>query len=316
VWSRERDFLQLVTHFKNVFEICKTRECDSMELRACLLLLGLNLFCTFTAERHQWSLISLTDANSLRIWSRSKILPPAISFCSDGPLFLNGAAVLLEGSDIDFFRLDLTYRRVDCDAPNMGTDFHIIGVPTSTNSIMRIRVNISDILTRNPVTVAASFNYAISGTKTKDKLLVLRQSDEYFTRALEYLYDTVPEESLPSSKEELNQMATRILDLSSDMIPGVEASRKAFKTAVNEAYRVYGEIYLTVGDNGDVATSFTDKASPWIHTTQNVLDITDIRSVNYILGNNKADIILAEHVWEHLRSELYSLDQNVPITNC
>ena len=269
------------------------------------MLLGWRLLCTFSVERdHQWSLLSVTEDHSLRIWTRTNNLPDAISFCKGDPINLDGVIVSPEGSKTELFKLDVTPRSVVCDAQNMPAGIHIVFIPDRFGNALRIRVNTSVILTRNPLKIAASFNYAISGTATRDKPLVLRQFEDDFARAVQYVYETLPEDYLSSSKEEVDEMAKYILDLSNGMLPGIETRRSAFRTAVNEAYRVYGEVYLTVGDNGDVSTSFTNKASPWIHTTHNILDITDIGSVQYVLGDIKVDRIVSEHVWEHLRYSL------------
>jgi hypothetical protein len=77
--------------------------------------------------------------------------------------------------------------------------------------------------------------------------------------------------------------------------------RDEVRDAIGKMHRIWGGVRLVVGDNVDRIEESHDGASPpLIFMSHNTLDITDKRMVASMLSQVDVEIIIAEHVLEHL----------------
>lgn len=183
-------------------------------------------------------------------------------------------------------------------------NIHSLQLDTTGNPIY---VDLTYVIARKSLIVSLQFILTPDSNREYADFLTIREEDDIHESVISFVSRLAPTLSQEEFIEHVKYIKVEIESAIKDTAKSVTTVRRAIRDSV----KLYDEVHLVVGDNkiGISYSSSSDRnattnsliPSPWIHTTYNVLDITDKRSFLRVLGEIKPETIVAEHVWEHMR---------------
>jgi hypothetical protein len=179
-------------------------------------------------------------------------------------------------------------------------------LPTGNDGVpQNLLVNTRSVFERPSLIAAVPFFWELSGRiEPKEVHLLVREAvgtDEWSHIAQQV--DAFILKFQPTISIEDFELVRRKIYLDAEsQILRTRRIRGEVREAINKSHRVWGGVRLVVGDNVDRSVASADGTSPpLIYTSHSTLDITDRNKVAFMLSQVDVEVIIAEHVLEHLK---------------